>query len=53
LRPKMMLLTDSVINNDTLKDSTHSDHTRDLKEDPAEDQTTPMDESPVCYLELS
>ena len=41
------VLTDSVVNDDTLKDSTQPDHTRDLKTDPAEDPTTPMDEAPV------
>jgi hypothetical protein len=43
---KINVLKDSVINNDTLKDSTPSDYTRDLKADPTEDPTNPMDDAP-------
>ena len=34
-------------NDDTLRDSTQPDYTRDLTTDPDEDPTTPMDEAPV------
>ena len=34
----------AIENNDTLSDSTQSDHTKELTTDPDEDPTTPMDE---------
>ena len=41
------VLTESGVNDDTLRDSTKPDHTRDLTTYPDKDLTIPMDEAPV------
>ena len=42
-----IVLTESGINDDTLRDSTQPDHTRDLTTDPDKDPTTPIKDEEV------